>query len=38
MDKFKLDHNELVKKLNGRKCYKLAEVSDQIKKVAFDVV
>jgi len=38
MDKFKLDHNELAKKLNGRKCYKLAEVSDQIKKVAFDVV
>jgi hypothetical protein len=38
MDKFKLDPNELEKKLNTPKSFKLADVKDKIKKVAFDVV
>lgn len=38
MDKFKLDSNELESRLNAPKMFKLEEVKDQIRKVAFDVV
>jgi hypothetical protein len=38
MDKHTLDFDLLDKSINGPKTIKLADVSDQIKKVAFDVV
>lgn len=38
MDKFKLDTNELEGKLNAPKMFKLEDVKDKIRKIAFDVV
>jgi len=38
MDKFKIDVNELEKQLCAPKMMKLADVQDQVRKVAFDVV
>jgi hypothetical protein len=38
MDKFKLEADDLEKKLYAPKMIKLADVKDQVRKVAFDVV
>jgi len=38
MEKFALDYNSLVTKIDRPKEYKLADVKDQIERVAFDVV
>jgi hypothetical protein len=38
MNKFAFDYNELNKKLNAPKAYRLSDVQDKIEKVAFDVV
>jgi hypothetical protein len=38
MNKFDLDYTKLEDKLTAKKAYKLSDVKDKIKKVAFDVV
>jgi len=38
MVKYSIDFNELEKKLQPKKMYRLAEVKDRIEKVAFDIV